>query len=100
MKAETTSSAKIQFNKVERDGRMLGFQDAPQIFLCVEWMGWNMTNPNRGSIRDNTWGDAAGHQAVSSCHHTNALAPSGTEQEGHEHDLVLTSAPASKAELT
>lgn len=100
MKVETTSSAKIQ-HKVEGDGRKI--QDAPQIFPCVEWMGWNMTNPDRGSMGQHlgrcckTPGES---QAASSCHHTNALAPGGTEQEGHEHDLVLTSASASKAELT
>lgn len=49
MKAETTRSVKIQY-KIEGDGRMLGFQGAPQIFPCVEWMGWNMTNPDRGSV--------------------------------------------------
>lgn len=82
---------------------MLGFQDTPQIFPCVEWMGWNMINSDRGSMGHHlgrgckTPGES---QAVSSCHHTDAFAPSGTEQEGHEHDLVLTSAPASKAELT
>lgn len=40
MKAET----KTQY-KVEGDGRMLGFQDAPQIFPCVEWMGWTWVTP-------------------------------------------------------
>lgn len=102
MKAETTGSFKIQC-KVEGDGRMVGFQDASQVFPCVEWMGWNTTNPDRGNLGQHlgrcckTPGDS---QAASSWHHTNALTPGGTEQEGHEHDLVLTSAPASKAELT
>lgn len=102
MKAETSSSVKIQY-KVEGDGKMLGFHHAPQVLPCVDWMGWDMTNPDRGSVGQHlgrccrTPGDS---QAASSCHHTNALTPSGTEQEGHEHDLVLTSAPASKPELT
>lgn len=82
---------------------MLGFQDAPPVFPCVERMGWNMTHPDRGSMEqhlERCCTTPGGSQAESSCHHTNALTPGGTEKVGHEHDLVLTSTPACKAELT
>jgi len=51
----------------------------------------------------NTRGDAARRQVRARQQGraiTDARAPRGTEQEGLERDLVLTSAPASKAELT
>lgn len=60
MKADTTSSVKFQY-KVEGGGRMLGFQDAPPVFPCVNgWAGTWLTLI--GALWDNTWGDAARHQ--------------------------------------
>lgn len=99
MKAETTSNTEVQY---KGEGKMLGFHHAPQVFPCVDCMGWNTTNPDR-RFTGKHWGDALRHQVAARQQDsamTDVPAPTGREQEGHERDLVLTSAPASKAELT
>lgn len=67
---------------------MLEFHQAPQIVYMV----WKMTNPNRCST-----GQHLGRCQVRA-RQVSAITR-GTESDGQECDLVLTSAPASKAEL-
>lgn len=66
---EGSSNTKIQY---KGEGKMLGFHHTPQVFPCLDCMGWNVTNPDRhstGKHQGRCCKMPGSSKAAGKCHH-------------------------------